>query len=139
MKWKNTWKNSLRGKRDHAIDNSSPSRKFLELISNPKLPRQESSTISQLRITHIPLNSYLHRFKRVDSPRCPACGEEQETIEHFLLHCPAYAHQWWALKKTLKAKPDIRIKTLLGSNKATLALKNYIITTHRFHTSQDKR
>jgi ribonuclease HI len=129
-RWKNKWAKSLRGKRDHQIDNSSPSAQFIEAISNPKLPRQAASLISQLRTTHIPLNSYLHRFKRVDSTRCPACGAMAETVQHFLLYCPGYAHERWALEKAIKCKPNT--KMLLGNQKSALALKNYIYATHRF-------
>jgi len=89
-----------------------------------------SSLISQLHITHIPLNSYLHRFKRIDKPRCPACGEREETVEHYLLSCPVYAHERWAMEEYLKRKPDV--KTLLGDPKAMPALKNYIEAMHRF-------
>jgi hypothetical protein len=73
-KWKKQWANSPRGKCDHQIDKSSLSKQFINSISNPKLPRQEASIISQLRTAHVPLNSYLFRFKCIDSPRCPACG-----------------------------------------------------------------
>ncbi len=37
-KWRKTWKNVQRGKRDHQIDSSSPSKNFLKLKSNAKLP-----------------------------------------------------------------------------------------------------
>ncbi len=129
-KWKKTWKSTPRGKRDHQIDSSSPLENFLRLISNPKLPHQVSSLISQMCIAHIPLNSYLHKFKWVDNPRCPACRERDETVEHYLLLCPGYAHEHWAMEEHLKRKPDLR--TLLRDPKATLMLKNYIEATHRF-------
>ena len=129
-KWKKTWKSAPRGKQDHQIDSSSPSENFLRLISNPKLPHQVSSLISQMCIAHIPLNSYLHKFKWVDNPRCPACRERDETVEHYLLLCPGYAHEHWAMEEHLKRKPDLR--TLLRDPKATLMLKNYIEATHRF-------
>lgn len=128
--WKKRWTNSHRGRKDSRIDSSSPSKHFLNLISAPKLSRQAASLIAQLRISHAPLNGYLYRFKRVDNPRCPACGETEETVEHFLLHCPTYAHERWALEKSIKCKPNL--KTLLGDRKATLPLKNYIHATHRF-------
>ena len=60
MKWRNNWANSAREKQDHKIDDSSPSKQFLELISNPKLFRQAASIISQMCITHILLNRYLY-------------------------------------------------------------------------------
>ena len=129
-RWRNKWAKSLRGKRDHQIDSSSPSPLFIKCISNPKLPRQAASLISQLRIAHIPLNSYLHKFKCVDSTRCPACGAAKETVQHFLLSCPGYAHERWALEKAIKCKPNM--KTLLGEQESALALKNYVYATHRF-------
>ena len=128
--WKKNWTNSLRGKKDHQIDSSSPSKKFIESISNHKLTRQASSYISQLRISHIPLNNYLYRFKCVDNPRCLACGDPNETVEHFLLICPAYAHEWWVLENSIKSK--LSLKALLGNQKASLAVNNYIKATHRF-------
>jgi ribonuclease HI len=131
-RWKKDWVSSARGKCDHQIDSSSPSKRFIEAISNPKLPRQTASLITQLRINHAPLNNYLYKFKRVDNPRCPACGESEEMVEHYLLGCPAYAHELWALEKAIKHKPDL--KTLLGDHKAMLALNNYIKATHRFET-----
>jgi ribonuclease HI len=83
-RWKKKWASSTRGKQDHQYDSSSPSNRFIELISNAKLPRQSSSLISQLRITHIPLNSYLFRFKCVDNPRCPACIRKTGKILRWL-------------------------------------------------------
>lgn len=136
LKWKNKWANSKRGKQDHNIDSSSPSKRFLELISNPKLPRQASSLISQLRIAHVPLNRYLFRFKRVDNPRCPACGELSETVEHYLLECPAHTRERWTLRKAIKKRLSIIL--LLGDHKYTLALKNYLEATQRFKPQQSE-
>lgn len=90
--WKEDWRNSERGKAALRINESTPSGKFLKLISNPKLPKAAASKITQLRLTHIPLNSYLKRIQKVDTARCPACGEDKENIVHFLLRCPGYAH-----------------------------------------------
>ena len=33
----------------------------------------------------------LYKMGRVDSPICPACGQEEETTEHIFVRCPAYA------------------------------------------------
>jgi hypothetical protein len=120
-RWKKNWAKSKWGKQDHQINDSSPSKQFIGLISNPKISRStssDSSLISQLHISHVPLNSCLYRFKCVDSPRCPAFGESTETVEHFLISCPTYAHECWALEKTIKCKPDP--KTLLGDHKAAM-------------------
>ena len=57
------------------------------------------------------------------------CGEAEETVEHFLLQCPVYAHERWLLEKAIEEKPDLKI--LLGNPKYTLALKNYLEATSR--------
>ena len=77
----------------HQIDNSTPSNKFLKAISATSITCSTTSLISQLRLTYIPLNSYLKWFKRVDNARCPACRADKETIEHFLLFCLNYAYE----------------------------------------------
>jgi hypothetical protein len=86
-KWTNVWRNSSRGASFLKLDKTTPSKNFLSRLSNPALSRKASSLITQLAITHIPLNAYLERFKRTDSARCPACGEAEETVEHFILEC----------------------------------------------------
>jgi len=97
--WTNEWCNSERGRKMLKIDNSTLSNKFIKLISNSDLSHNVASTIAQLRITHMPLNSYLKRCKRTGSSRCPACGAENESISHFLLICPSYAHERWLLHR----------------------------------------
>ena len=61
-----------------------------------------------------------------------------ETIQHFLLYCPSYAHERWALEKAIRCKPNM--KTLLGNQKSAPVLKNYIFATHRFdnHPSSNR-
>ena len=64
------------------------SQKFFTLTSDHRISRNMASIIFQLRVGHVPLNKYLHRFKKVDHARCPACGDQVKTVEHFLIHCP---------------------------------------------------
>ncbi|KAI0277658.1 hypothetical protein BC826DRAFT_927685 [Russula brevipes] len=86
-----------------------------------------------MRINHAPVNAHLYRFKRVDSTRCPACGRDSEDVSHFLLTCPGYAHERWALaQKIRKHKKAISIKVLLGDHIAFIALATFIEDTHRF-------
>ena len=66
------------------------SQKYLKYISSEEIPRKTASLIFQLRVGHTPINQYLHRFKKIDSPRCPACGHPKETVEHYILFCPKY-------------------------------------------------
>ena len=84
------------------MDGTSPSAKFLKVISNPNLLHEAASRIAQLCLQHVPLNvlnSYLHRFKRTDKANCPACGVHDKNIVHFLIQCPSYAHERWSLER----------------------------------------
>jgi ribonuclease HI len=131
--WQNEWRNSKRGKAVAEIDESTPSSKFLKTISNPKLSRLEASRIAQIRLTHFPLNGYLKRIRKVDSARCPACGIDEETTEHFLLNCPSYAHERWTLIQLARKKHEaLTLKALLGDPQFTLPLVAYIHATGRF-------
>ena len=129
----NPWRQSERGRKMLKSDSTTPSRKFLEAISTSEITRSSASLISQLRLTHIPLNGYLKRFKRTDSARCPACGADEETITHFLLLCPSYAHERWALARQAKKKKKVMsLDVLLGDSSLVIPLANYINATHRF-------
>ncbi len=115
------------------IDDNTPSSKFLKAISNPKLSRVAASRIAQFRLTHAPLNSYLKRIGRVDSARCPACGEDEESIEHFLLRCPNYAHKRWPLlQHARKKRKALSLKISLGDPQFMILLAVYIQATGRF-------
>jgi hypothetical protein len=92
-----------------------------------------SSRIAQLRLTHVPLNSYLKRIGRVDNARCPACGEDEESIEHYLLRCPNYAHERWPLSQHARKKRKVlTLNTLLGDPEFILPLAAFIQATRRF-------
>ena len=133
--WKRDWHKTERGKRTRKMDSTTPSTKFLKTISNTKLSRVDASRIAQLRLQHIPLNKYLHRFKRTDKANCPACGEENETIAHFLLHCTKYAYERWALTQQVKKRRKaLTIEALLGDPELAIPLANYMDSTGRFKT-----
>ena len=51
--------------------------------------RPEQRVMAMLRLGHSPLNRHRHRLGRADSPLC-ACGNEVETVSHFLLRCPRW-------------------------------------------------
>ena len=89
------------------------------------------STIFQLRVGHAPLNAYLHRFKKVDSAQCPACGHPKETPEHYLLRCPKYAHERWPILRQMGGRPP-KITQLLSNPKFLIPLANYMEATERF-------
>jgi hypothetical protein len=107
-----------------AIDDSTPSDTFLKLISGSKLMHKDSSILTQLCTGHIPLNGYLYKFKRVDNPRCPACGAAVETVQHFLFTCRSYAYMRWPLEQ--KCKGTLTLKKILSDHKLTAQLVSYI-------------
>ena len=51
---------------------------------------KKTSIVTQLITGHAPLNKHLHRIGKAGLPLCPSCHEHEETIPHFILHCPAH-------------------------------------------------
>ena len=52
--------------------------------------RKEEVALARLRSGHsLYLAAYRHQVKQSDSPDCPRCGMEPETLHHFLCACPA--------------------------------------------------
>jgi ribonuclease HI/exonuclease III len=134
--WNNKWRQSTRGKRAKRLDNTTPSVKFLKTISNEKLSRKAASQIAQLRMQHFPLNGYLHKIKRTDKANCPACGEDVESITHFLITCPSYAHERWALaQQARRIQKNLTVESLLGEPGLAIPLANYIDSTCRFRAN----
>ncbi len=131
--WRNEWRSAKREKAVAKIDDTTPSNKFLKALSNPKLLRSIASTIAQLRMTDIPLDGYLKRIQRVDNARCPACREDKESIEHFLLRCPSYAHERWTLTQHASNKcKALTLQILFGDPQFILPLAAYIQVIGRF-------
>ena len=132
-RWKRDWLATARGQKAARIDGTTPSKKFLKTVSQTEFSCVDASRIAQLRLGHAPVNKYLKRMRRVDSARCPACGDDEETPEHFLLHCPSYTHERWALaqraNKLLKA---LTMETLLGEPEMARTLAKYIRATNWF-------
>ena len=62
---------------------------IIEFKLYEKLKRKQVILLSRLHTGHCHLNQYLHRFNIIETPECE-CGEEKETIEHYLLNCELY-------------------------------------------------
>jgi len=61
------------------------------------------------------VNQYLKCMRRVDDARFPACRDEEETAEHFLLRCPEYVHKRWVLGAWCPyIKAQLLAHTLIG-------------------------
>jgi ribonuclease HI len=128
--WKTSWRRSPRGAKMAEIDGSTPSDTFLKTISGSKLTRKASSILTQICTGHLPLNGYLYRFKRVDNPRCPACGAALETVHHFLFTCRSYAHARWPLEQSCKG--TLTLKKIFSDHKLVAQLIRYVNATGRF-------
>ena len=135
-KWKQEWNESERFKRLKTTDTVSPhSKKYLTLISDHRISRKMASLLFQLKVGHVPLNSFLHHIGKVDSPHCPACGERRETTEHFILQCPGYAYERWALHKHARSNAP-QLEDIISDPKMTIPLINYIEATSRFNNPE---
>jgi ribonuclease HI len=128
------WVKSPRYPRLKKTDPVSPSDKFIKLTS--KLPRKLMSILTQLRTGHAPLAKHLHRIKKADSPMCPACLQDTESVQHFMLHCPAHQAARHTLRQATGGR-DINIAKLFTTSKTLRALFKYVADTGRFPNNLD--
>ncbi|KAJ0127700.1 Uncharacterized protein HZ326_23018 [Fusarium oxysporum f. sp. albedinis] len=56
------------------------------------LKRRESDILVQLRTGMARVNRYLHRIGVAETDTCD-CGQEEETVDHFLFRCPRWDEQ----------------------------------------------
>ena len=82
------WRTSPRYPRLVGIDPALPSPSFLQLTAN--LPRKHAAILFQLRTGHAPLAQHLYRLGKADSPICPCCNMHEESVDHYLVFCPAH-------------------------------------------------
>ena len=123
----------------------APPLKINNLIFNT-LTRREQVLIQRLRIGHAGVQSYLFRFKISEEQFCTqqTCLDEgiDETIEHYLLHCPAHSNQRLMLVQKLQnlGVHELTMKLLLlgenNSNNHTIVklLLEYIKDTGKYNT-----
>ena len=55
-----------------------------------KLSRGMLRQVMGVLTGHCALNRHLHLMGKVDDPGCPKCGEDDETVVHFLCRCPPH-------------------------------------------------
>ncbi|MBW0520159.1 hypothetical protein O181_059874 [Austropuccinia psidii MF-1] len=113
-----------------------------ELINKAldRLEKGPAATIHQLRMSHVPLNDYLHQIKRKDSPNYQFCNT-RETPYHYLLKCPAFDDQrhhftQQILKHKIRLNPR-SLKSILDSPLAFPFLADFITSTNRFQYIQN--
>ena len=76
-----------------------------------QLHRAHQTAVFRLRTHHAPLNAHLHRIKKERPAKCVYCPDSDESVEHFLFHCPLYDN---IRSRLLPAQPNIH-NTLYGS------------------------
>lgn len=111
------------------IDKSTLSNHYQKLVKG--LLRCHASILAQLRLGHAPLNQHLHRLKCIESPLCPACKMEEETVAHYLIMCPAFRKHRIPLQYELKCEAK-SISTLLNDPEALRPLFRYMNRTKCF-------
>jgi len=93
--------------------------------------RSNAALLVQLRTGHCGLNHYLARFNKINSAECSRCGYEKETVEHFLLECPAH----WEPRKELRRKVGngrMSVEALLGDKEVVGMTVEFVGRTRRF-------
>ena len=101
------------------------------------MPRKHTSILTQLRTEHVPLQKFLYRINKAESPLCPNCLCEQEMVIHYLLRCSAFQVQRGALQIALGHNAR-SIPYLLSQEKALKHIFKFIAATGRFTSTFGK-
>ena len=107
-------------------------RMLLPIINNnawkqiQNLSRRKIKIITQMLTGHATLNKHLWNMKIEADPTCPKCLMADETVEHYLTDCPAYATiRFNTLGRMFLMQhhlPDLKINQIL----------NFVIATKRY-------
>jgi ribonuclease HI len=101
MKKKNqrNWKtqlNTILNTKNYLLQNTEP-QPWLR-SKNRKL----DVCITRIITKHTRLNKHLHRMKITNDPYCRWCHNQEEDIEHLILHCPRFHSSRTKLKEALR-------------------------------------
>jgi ribonuclease HI len=90
--------------------------------------RRVTVVLARLRLGHVGVNEYMHRFSMSDSPLCATCNRN-ETIEHFMLQCSRYSVGRRKLERTLFGLgiQTLTLRTLLGGGDYSKHIQHLII------------
>ncbi|KAF8988367.1 hypothetical protein BDQ17DRAFT_1257716, partial [Cyathus striatus] len=97
------------------------------------LPRKLTSLITQMITGHIALNYHLHRIGKVESPFCgKRTLHSPETVEHYVLRCPAYHQQHTPLEvQCAPRRQQLSLHRIFSNPENLAALATYINATGR--------
>ncbi len=81
--------------------------------------RRDAVLLARLRAGHTPLpKAYANQLDTTVDPKCPSCGEEPQTVEHWLQRCPNAV----ALRQQLFGKLPPPLPILTSNPGSVLAL-----------------
>jgi ribonuclease HI len=84
--------------------------------------RRDQVDLARLRAGYHPiLQTYQHRLNENTSPLCPRCGEDDDTVQHWLLKCPATAEAKMRIFGTM----DVNLEVLTKEPRKAVALARY--------------
>ena len=85
----------------------------------------------QLCTGHVPLNYFLHRISKVESPVCPPCQLNDETVHHYLLECLGFTYERHSLARATGCNSK-SIWHLLGNWCTYKSVLTYVHATEHF-------
>ena len=123
------WEVSPRFIRIHKIDPSLPSKKFQKMAN--KLTRRQVSMLVQLCTGHTPLKKHLFWIGRAEGPTCPTCGQDNESVHHFLFDCTMWRQERWRMGSSL-GRATKEADSIMNTPKGIVELMKYVGCTGRF-------
>jgi len=91
--------------------------------------RKLDTCLTRITTKHTRLKQHLYRIKMENDPFCRWCRNQEETIEHMILHCPRFNSQRTKLKQALTQINIQEFNTNLlitGANQTSI-IKYYIL------------
>ena len=102
------WENAVVGRTTGILWGNPNTDKTREILI---LNSKELSLLMEVLTGHSTLRMHLHRIGRADSAVCRACLEDEETLEHYLCECPAFAGIWVEL---ISSEPIFTLEDVRG-------------------------
>ena len=111
--WQKLWDEETSGRHMHTL---CPGVKSYSKIRRRK--RRDEVILTRLRLGHCGLNAYRSVVDKEVSAVCGDCGSQMpETVEHFLIVCPAHDNHRHSLNNAvLEKESTFSISTVLGPN-----------------------
>ena len=89
--------------------------------------RRVETAMARLRIGHVRLQKYWFRFNLIDEEMCD-CGEDEESVEHFLLECNRHSnHRIKMICSLIYLDVQPTLQNILGGGNFALEVQRKII------------